>query len=140
MTIIKKDLRGHLLYLANKNYSYKYHANKRFPLSTDDVRTTAFNFAERLNLTDSTEPQKKLVTIGRKYFWKEALIFQYENLKQFSLARSQDLNKVEVDAQFQLMELVLTDNDLIRTTNCIFHMCESSLQLNNRRGHVLVEK
>ncbi|KAK9751754.1 hypothetical protein QE152_g4856 [Popillia japonica] len=63
----------------------------------------------------------------------------YESLKELHWLDLK-LARVDVDAYFQLLEQVLTDNDLMGKANCIFNMDESDLQLNNRPGYVLAEK
>ncbi|KAI4463880.1 hypothetical protein MML48_4g00013259 [Holotrichia oblita] len=104
--------------------------SKGFPLCIDDVRTIAFYFVERRNIshrfnkiTEKADPDNRL-----------------RKSEGVSLARSQALNRVEVHAYFQLLEQVLTDSDLMGKANCIFNMDESGLQLNNRPGYVLAEK
>lgn len=57
-----------------------------------------------------------------------------------SLARSNAMNKSEVDAYFNLLETALVDNDGMLAPNCIFNMDETGLQLNNRPGYVLAKK
>ncbi|CAG4961071.1 unnamed protein product [Parnassius apollo] len=50
------------------------------------------------------------------------------------------MNKLEVDAYFELLEIILTVDDDVLKPSCIFNMDETGLQLNNRPGHVLAEK
>ncbi|CAG5055608.1 unnamed protein product [Parnassius apollo] len=50
------------------------------------------------------------------------------------------MNKLEVDAYFELLESILTVDDGVLKPSCIFNMDETGLQLNNRPGHVLAEK
>ncbi|KAI4466572.1 hypothetical protein MML48_2g00000187 [Holotrichia oblita] len=104
--------------------------SKGFPLSIDDVRTIAFHFAERLNISHRFNK----TTEKAGYDWMQMF------LKRNPDIRLQALNRVEVNALFQLLEQVLTDNDLMGKANCIFNMDESDLQLNNRPEYVLAEK
>ena len=50
------------------------------------------------------------------------------------------MDKIDVNACFEMLERILTDNDLIKKPDYIYNMDESGLQLNNRPGHVLAEK
>ncbi|CAG4982320.1 unnamed protein product [Parnassius apollo] len=50
------------------------------------------------------------------------------------------MNKLEVDAYFELLESILKVDDGVLKPSCIFNMDETGLQLNNRPGHVLAEK
>ncbi|KAI4462014.1 hypothetical protein MML48_5g00018667 [Holotrichia oblita] len=105
--------------------------SKEFSLSIDDVRTIAF--AERLNISHRfNKTTEKAGYDWMQMFLKRSPDIRLQKSEGVLLARSQALNRVEVDAYFQLLEQVLTDNDL--------NMDESGLQLNNRPGYVLAEK
>ncbi|KAI4466563.1 hypothetical protein MML48_2g00000591 [Holotrichia oblita] len=115
--------------------------SKGFPLSIDDVRTIAFHFAERLNISHRfNKTTEKAGYDWLQMFLKRNPDIRLRKSEGVSLARSQALSRVEVDAYFQLLEQVLTDNDLMGKANCIFNMDESDLQLNNRPEYVLAEK
>ncbi|KAI4466550.1 hypothetical protein MML48_2g00003460 [Holotrichia oblita] len=88
--------------------------SKGFPLSIDDVRTIAFHFAERLNISHRfNKTTEKAGYDWMQMFLKRNPDIRLRKSEGVSLARSQALNRVEVDALFQLLEQVLTDNDLI---------------------------
>lgn len=115
--------------------------SKGFPLTIDDVRSIAFQFAERLKIIHRFNK----TTEKAGYDWMQMFLKRNPDItlrksEGVSLARSQALNRVEVDAYFKLLEQVLTENDIIDKPNCIFNMDESGLQLNNRPGHVLAKK
>ncbi|KAI4462015.1 hypothetical protein MML48_5g00018725 [Holotrichia oblita] len=111
--------------------------SKELPLSIDDVRTIAF--AERLNISHRfNKTTEKAGYDWMQMFLKRSPDIRLRQSEGVSLARSQALNRV--DAYFQLLKQVLTDNDLMGKANCIFNMDESGMQLNNRPGYVLAEK
>lgn len=114
---------------------------KGFPLTIYDVRVIAFQFAEQLNINHKFNKSDEKAG----YDWLQMFLRRNPDIvlrksEGVSIARRQGMNRVEVNAYFDLLEKNLLDNDLMSKPNCIFNMDESGLQLNNRPGHVLAEK
>ncbi|CAK1598568.1 unnamed protein product [Parnassius mnemosyne] len=112
-----------------------------FPLTIDDVRKIAYQFAEQLNLNHRFNRE----TEKAGYDWLQGFLRRNHDItlrksEGVSLARSTAMNKLEVDAYFELLESILTVDDGVLKPSCIFNMDETGLQLNNRLGHVLAEK
>ncbi|CAK1595578.1 unnamed protein product [Parnassius mnemosyne] len=124
--------------LANHIKTMQKHG---FPLTIDDVRKIAYQFAEQLNLNHRFNRE----TEKAGYDWLQGFLRRNHDItlrksEGVSLARSTAMNKLEVDAYFELLESILTVDDGVLKPSCIFNMDETGLQLNNRPGHVLAEK
>lgn len=101
----------------------------------------AYQFAEQLNI------KHKFNKTGEKagYDWLQMFLRRNPDIvlrksEGVSMARSQGMDRVEVNTYFNLLENILVENDLISKPNCVFNVDESDLQLNNRPGHVLDKK
>lgn len=112
-----------------------------FPLTIDDLRRIAFQFAEQLNITHRFNK----ATEKAGYDWVQLFMSRNPDVtlrksEGVSFARSGAMNKPEVDAYFKLLEKVLSDNELLDRPGSVFNMDETGMQLNNRPGHVLAAK
>ncbi|KAI4462013.1 helix-turn-helix psq domain [Holotrichia oblita] len=93
--------------------------SKGLPLSIDDVRTIAFHFAERLNISHRFDKTtEKAGYDWMQMFLKRSPDIRLRQSEGVSLARSQALNRA--DAYFQLLKQVLTDNDLMGKSKLYF--------------------
>ncbi|CAF4927427.1 unnamed protein product [Pieris macdunnoughi] len=99
-----------------------------FPLTIDDLRTISFKFAEQLAI-------KHIFNIGSEkagYDWVHMFLKRNSDIslrksEGVSYARSQGMNKAEVNAYFEMLERILSDNDLINKPGHIYNMDESGL-------------
>lgn len=60
--------------------------------------------------------------------------------EEVSYARRQGTKKAEVNAYFEMLQRILSENDLIVKLGHIYNIDKSGLQLNNRPGHVWAEE
>ncbi|KOC59386.1 Jerky protein homolog-like [Habropoda laboriosa] len=101
----------------------------------------AFNLAEKLNLkhTFNKETQKA------GYDWLRSFFSRNPNLsvrkaESVLIPRPLGMNKPTVMKYFDLLEHVLTTNNIIGKPGNVFTMDETGLQLNNKPGHVVAIK
>lgn len=114
---------------------------KGFPLTIGDVRKIAYQLAEQLHLKHRF--YKKTEKAGYdfvKLFLRRHPDITIRKSEGVSLARSNAMNRREVDAYFNLLENVLMVDDVMMKPSHIFNMDETGLQLNNRPDHVLAAK
>lgn len=114
---------------------------KGFPLTMDDVRKIAYDFAEQLKLKHGFNKQNQ----KPGYDWLQMFLNRNTDItirksEGVSSARVNAMNRSEVKAYFQLLESVLIQDNVMLPPNCVFNMDESGLQLNSRPGHVLAQK
>lgn len=115
---------------------------KGFPLTLNDVRKIAYDFAEQLKLKHRFNKESEKAG----YDWLQMFLSRNTDItlrksEGVSLARANAMNRLEVNNYFKLLESVfMQDNKEVFTPNCIFNMDESGLQLNSRPGHVLAKK
>lgn len=113
---------------------------KGFPLTMDDVRKIAYEFAEQLKL----KHRFNQIIKNAGYDWLHMFLGRNPDIilrkSGVSLARTNAMNRSEVNDDFQLLEGVLMKDGKMIAPNCVFNMDETGLQLNNRTGHVLAQK
>lgn len=114
---------------------------KGFPLTIDDVRKIAYQLAEQLHLKHrfNKETEKAGYDFVKLFLGRHPDI-TIRKSEGVSLARSNAMNRREVDAYFNLLENVLMVDDVMMKPSHIFNMDETGLQLNNRPDHVLAAK
>lgn len=112
-----------------------------FPLTRDDVRSLAYNFATQLGI------QHRFNNNNEKagYDWLQLFLSRHPDIsvrksEGVSLARVQGMDRSEVAEYFSLLKNILEENELINKPSALFNMDETGLQLNNRPGQVLAEK
>lgn len=115
--------------------------SKGFPLTRDDLRTIAFQFAEQLNIKHRFN--KEIQKAG--YDWLCLFLSRNPRItvrksEGVSLARTAAMNKKEVGEYFDLLEQIMTEHSLFEKPANIFNIDETGLQLNNRPGEVLAQK
>ncbi|XP_060806689.1 uncharacterized protein LOC132903177 [Amyelois transitella] len=112
-----------------------------FPLTPKDLRSIAFHFAEQLGLKHSFNKNKQ----EAGYVWLQSFLSRNPEItlrkaEGVSIARTQSLNRTEVNAYFNTLSDLLEQYDLFDKPSKIFNMDESGLQLNPRPGIVLAQK
>ncbi|XP_045773169.1 MFS-type transporter clz9-like [Maniola jurtina] len=114
---------------------------KGFPLTMDDLRKIAFQFAEQLEIKHRfNESNEKAGYDWLQLFLKRNPDISLRKSEGVSYARGRGMNKDEVSAYFEMIEKTLTENDLLEKPGNIFNMDETGLQLNNKPGYVLAER
>ncbi|KAB0790336.1 hypothetical protein PPYR_15330 [Photinus pyralis] len=115
--------------------------SRGFPLTRDDLRTIAFQFAEQMNIKHRFNKE-----VGKAgYDWLCLFLSRNPQIsvrksEGVSLARTTAMNRKEVDEYFGLLEQIMTDYSLFEKPANIFNIDETGLQLNNRPGEVLAKK
>lgn len=114
---------------------------KGFPLTMDDARKIAYELAEQLKLKHRFNQSIKKAG----YDWLHMFLGRNPDIvlrksEGVSLARTNAMNRSEVNDYFQLLEGVLMKDGEMIAPNCVFNMDETGLQLNNRPGHVLAQR
>ncbi|XP_044761182.1 tigger transposable element-derived protein 6-like [Coccinella septempunctata] len=112
-----------------------------FPMTSQDVRKLAYNFAEGLLINHKFSKEKEIAGSD----WLRSFMRRHPDLSTrkaegLSLGRGVGMNRVDVRSYFELLHEVLKQNDLFDKPGCLFNVDETGLQLNNRPGHVLAEK
>lgn len=115
--------------------------SKGFPLTIDDKRKIAFSSAEQLHIKHRfNQNSEKAGYDWLQLFLKRNPDITLRKSEGVSYARSQSMNRTEVNIYFEMLEKTLCENDLLDEPGNVFNMDETGLQLNNRPGHVLAEK
>lgn len=112
-----------------------------FPITRNDLRSLAFEFAEDLKIPYNFDTEERKAG----YVWLNSFLRRHPNLsvrqsENVSLARVKALSREEVGNYFDLLDSVLTQNNLVNKPSCIFNVDESGLQLNCRAEEVIAEK
>lgn len=107
-----------------------------FPLTRDNLRNLAYNFANQLGLKHNFNNNTKKAG----YDWLHLFLSRHPDLtirkaEDMSIARSLAMNR-KVTFYFNLLE----ENDLFNKPGSVFNRNEIGIQLNNSPSHVLVEK
>lgn len=112
-----------------------------FPLTRDDLRKLAYQFAEQLNLKHRFNKQKEKAG----YDWLNLFLSRHPEIsvrksEGMSLARTNAMDRNEIAQYFTLLEATMEENDLFDKPAKIFNLDETGLQLNSRPGEVLAQK
>lgn len=112
-----------------------------FPLTRDDLRVIAYQFAEQLNLKHRFNREKEKAG----YDWLTLFMSRHPEIsvrksEGVSLARTNAMNRNEIDQYFTLLEATMEEHDLFEKPANIFNIDETGLQLNSRPGEVLAQK
>lgn len=112
-----------------------------FPLTRDDLRHIAYQFAKQLGLKHRFNDE----TEKAGYVWLQSFLTRNPSIvirkaEGLSLARSQAMNREVVSNYYTILHTILEENELFNKPSNIFNMDESGLQLNNRPNQVLAEK
>ena len=112
-----------------------------FPMTREDLRRLAFNFAKQLGVHQKFNSEEEKAGYG----WLQLFLSRHPDLsvrksEGVSLARSEGMNKLEVSNYFDLLEKVLKEYNLFDKPSCIFNMDETGIQLNNKACNVIAEK
>lgn len=110
-------------------------------MTRTDLRCLAYNFANELKLNHNFNHESKMAG----YDWLSRFLTKHPELsvrkaEGVSLARSQGMNKEEVDSYFQLLEKLLEEHDLFNKPGHLYNVDETGLQLNNRPEKVIAQK
>ena len=127
----EKKLSGHIKELQKKG----------FPLTRDDVRRIAYDFANQLNIKHNFNNNEERAG----YDWLNSFLRRNTDLsvrkaEGVSLARGKGMTREVVHMYFELLLTVLQENDFLGKPGHIFNMDETGLQLNNKSGHVIAAK
>ncbi|KAB0804493.1 hypothetical protein PPYR_01463 [Photinus pyralis] len=112
-----------------------------FPLTRDDLRRIAYEYAAQIGIKHRFNNETKKAG----YDWLNAFLRRNPDIsvrksEGVSIARSQAMNRQEVEAYFELLRTTLEEHNLFDKPGHIYNMDESGLQLNSRPGHVLAAK
>lgn len=112
-----------------------------FPLTRDDLRTIAYQFAQQLNIKHRFNSQVEKAG----YDWLSLFLSRHPEVsirksEGVSIARTMAMNRKEVEEYFSLLENTLEENNLFGKPANIFNIDETGLQLNSRPGEVLARK
>lgn len=113
-----------------------------FPLTRNDIRRTAYELAQSLNIAErfgNSGNASKLA--GNDWFC--AFMKRHNDLSRrkteiLSYGRGAGLNRTVVSEFYAVLLKTVTDNKI--DPHCIFNMDESGLQLTTRQGSVIAEK
>lgn len=89
--------------------------SKGFPLTIDDMRTIiAFKFAEQLNIKHRFNMESEKAG----YDWLQLFLKRHPDIsvrksEGVSIARSEAMNRTEVNDYFNMLEKILIENDLL---------------------------
>lgn len=112
-----------------------------FAPTRTDLRSMAFKLAEQLGIKHRFNKESRLAGFPwLKLFLQRNPRLSVRKAEGVSINRSLGMNKKDVAEYFQLLENILTENDLMNKPGHIYNMDETGLQLNNRPGHVIVQK
>ncbi|KAJ8892164.1 hypothetical protein PR048_004744 [Dryococelus australis] len=112
-----------------------------FPLTRDDVRGLAYNFATQLGIQHRFNNEKEKAG----YDWLLPFLSRHPDIsvrksEGVSLERVQGMDRNEVGRYFSLLKNIVEENYLINKPSVLFSKDETGLQLINRPGQVLIEK
>lgn len=112
-----------------------------FSPTRDTVCTMAYDLAKKMGIKHQFN--NKSGKAG--YVWLEKFLKRHPDLsvrksEGVSLARTRGMSKGIVTAYFELLETILSENDLFTKPGNVYNMDETGLQLNNKPGHVIAEK
>lgn len=101
----------------------------------------AFKLTEQLGIEHRFNKESRLAGFP----WLQLFIQRNPRLpvtkaEEVSINRSLGMNKKDVEVYFQLLENILTENDLVGKPGHIYNMDETGIQLNDRPGNVIVKK
>lgn len=106
-----------------------------------DVRTLAYNLAEALGKKHTFHKEKKMA--GK--CWFTSFLRRHPELsvrkaQGISRARTEGMNREEIQHYFSLLAEILAQNDLFDKPACIWNCDEIGVQLNNEPGKVVAVK
>lgn len=112
-----------------------------FAPSRRSVREMAFRLAEKLGIKHTFNK----ATCVAGYDWLQNFLRRHPDLsvrksEGVSLARSQGMNRKDVNEYFQLLQQTILENNLMEKPDHIFNMDETGLQLNNKPASVIAKK
>lgn len=105
------------------------------------VRKLAYQFAEKLGIKHNFSKEKEEAGFAWLHSFldrnPELSVRQAEGL---SLSRARGMNRDDVRKFFDLLEKVMTENDLLNKPSHIYNMDETGVQLINKPGKVITKK
>lgn len=112
-----------------------------FAPDRESVRKWAFELAEKLKIQHKFNKETR--TAG--YDWLNLFLRRHPDIairkaEGVSIARASHMNRENVNQFFQLLDKILSDNQLHDKPANIFNTDETGLQLNNKPCHVLAAK
>lgn len=115
--------------------------NRGFAPTRDDLRTMAYEFAVKLKLNHRFNHEKEKAG----YDWLNLFLLRHPDLsvrkaEGVSVARAEGMSRKKVLAYFQLLHVILEENNLFESPGSIYNMDETGLQLNNKVGYVIAQK
>lgn len=131
---VTKDKMGPTCTLGKKNEESMVNHIKAmqkhgFPLTRDDLRTLAYNFANQLKIKHrfNNDTQKA------GYEWLYSFLSRHPDIsirksESLSLARSLSMNKQKVSEYFKLLDNIFEQNGLFNKPASIFNMDKTGLQ------------
>lgn len=115
--------------------------NRGFPLTRDDLRSIAYQFAQQLQIKHKFNNE----TEKAGYDWLSLFLSRHPEIsvrksEGVSIARATAMNRNEVGDYFDLLEATMEQYSLFDKPANIFNIDETGLQLNSRPGEVLARK
>lgn len=112
-----------------------------FSTDRSSLKKMAYDFAEKLGLEHRFS--RKTESAGNEEF--NGLLRRHKDLsirksEGLSLARTQGMNRKDVNEYFSLLLQILTEYDLLDKPGKIFNIDETGIQINNKPGKVIASK
>lgn len=127
----EKKIVAHVLELGNAGFS---------PDRTT-IRAIAYQFAAELGLSHKFNKDTQLAG----YDWLTSFLernpcLSVRKCEGLSLARAQGMNREDVKKYFDILQQIMTENNLLASPKNIWNMDESGFPINNPLGKVLAQK